>query len=143
MSSSTRKLEFPSCDPQVLSCSCPLPFSAAAPSRAETPLLYLPFDGNLQAAVSGGAGVPKAADERMQFRPGLRGRRCAQRRSPLEHGRLFQRGAGTIAFWLRPTWPGGDKLTRTLFSLYGSREWIHRHDARFHNLRRKCFFFAS
>ena len=34
----------------------------------------------------------------------------------------FQRDAGTIAFWLRPTWPGNDKLTRTLFSLYGNRE---------------------
>ena len=97
-------------------------FSPVASVRAEAPLLYLPFDGNLQAAVSGGAGVARQADEHMRFHPGLRGsavflagdlRWCTPG--------CFNRASGTIAFWLRPDWSGTDKA-RTLFSLYGGRE---------------------
>ena len=110
----------PAMRPSALALLVPVALSAAAASRAETPLLYLPFDGNLQAAVSGGAGVPKAADERMQFRPGLRGGALLNGDLRWNTAGCFQRDAGTIAFWLRPTWPGNDKLTRTLFSLYGT-----------------------
>jgi hypothetical protein len=86
-------------------------------------LLYLPFDGTPQAAVSGGPSHPSAADAGLAFRPGMRGqcvRLTADCRFPSSGN--FNPKAGTIAFWVRPAWSGNDKTGHYFFSIYGSRQ---------------------
>lgn len=104
--------------------SCLLALLAAnGPSATPAPLLYLPLDGTPQAATSGGASQPSAADAGLDFRPGMRGkcvRLTADCRFPSQGN--FNPKAGTIAFWVRPAWAGTDKTGHYLFSIYGSRQ---------------------
>ncbi|MHB8902517.1 MAG: LamG-like jellyroll fold domain-containing protein, partial [Thermoguttaceae bacterium] len=95
----------------------------AAPHHgpAEPPRLYVPFDGSLEGAVSSGAFWPQVSAEIPEFRAGVRGRSAAidgDCRFPTAG--VFDIREGTVAFWIRPDWPGGDPAGRSLFCLYGS-----------------------
>ena len=85
-------------------------------------LLYMPFDGRVEAALSQGSPIPKSVSDAIAFTPGLRGL-CARIDSDcrLSTPGNFRREAGTVAFWLRPPWDGRDQTGRTLFCLYGHR----------------------
>jgi len=97
---------------------------------AEAPLLYLPFDGSAQAALSGGdASVINAAGS-YRFKPGLRGK-CVELNADCRYNTAgnFNAAAGTVAVWLRPNWKGNDGPGHYLFCLYGSNQvkdsWMH------------------
>ena len=83
--------------------------------------LYLPFDGSVEAALSSGAMSSRGDAAGFEFRPGLRSR-CAHILSDCRFpcAGIFDLRQGTVAFWLRPAWPGGDPTVRSLFCLYGS-----------------------
>ena len=93
---------------------------SASACGADGPLLYLPFDGSALPAISGAerSAAPAAS---LSFQPGLRGQ-CARLNADcrLATAGHFDARAGTVAFWLRPHWPGADKTGRYLFCLYGS-----------------------
>ena len=94
----------------------------ATVASAESPLLYLPFDGDAEPAISAADyTAPPAAG--LAYVPGLRGQ-CARLNADcrLPTAGHFHTCAGTVAFWFRPRWPGTDPKGRYLFSLYGSRK---------------------
>lgn len=105
------------------SACCAIILFCVNPAIETVPLLYLPFDGTPQAAVSGGAATPKAVDAGLAFQSGRRGE-CVRLIGDCRYSSRgnFQSQAGTIAFWIRPQWPGEDKKGHYLFCLYGSRE---------------------
>ena len=89
--------------------------------HAETPLLYIPFDGSTSPAV--GAARPSAlanAGGVLAYSPGIRGN-CVRADDDirLSTGGLFPRETGTVAFWIRPHWKGTDTHPHSLFCLYG------------------------
>lgn len=92
-------------------------------ARAEPPLFYLPFDGNAQAAISAGQGGPLGSDAAFAYGPGVRGKgidlRGDLRRSTAG---CFEVRSGTVACWVRPSWPGKDPAGHYLFCVYGARE---------------------
>ena len=102
------------------------------PLRAESPLLYLPFDGNQQPAIQSAQAASTAPESgpALPFVPGRRGQAVtlnADCRLP-SAGNL-SREAGTVAFWIRPHWAGSDTTSRTLFCVYGHNRlpepWLH------------------
>jgi hypothetical protein len=95
------------------------------PLRGDTPLLYLPFDGSLQPALQSAQAASTASESGpgLPFVPGRRGQAVtigADCRLP-SAGNL-SREAGTVAFWIRPHWEGGEGRGRTLFCVYGKRD---------------------
>jgi hypothetical protein len=90
---------------------------------ADPPLLYLPLDGNMQAAISGGQTGPLASDAAFSYGPGVRGT-CIDLRGDLRWSRAgcFDARSGTVAVWLRPSWRGKEPASHYLFCIYGSRE---------------------
>lgn len=94
--------------------------TAAATAQDQLPLLYLPLDGTLRAASTGGLAIPQQADSQLPFRPGMRAS-CVGLTGDLrwKTAGCFQTSAGTVAFWLRPAWPGTDATSHALFTLYG------------------------
>lgn len=102
---------------------CALVLFCANPSAATAPVLYLPFDGTPQAAVSGGSSTPAAADAGLSFQPGKRGQ-CVRLTGDCRFRSQgnFDPQAGTIAFWVRPQWSGDDTKGHYFFCLYGSRQ---------------------
>jgi hypothetical protein len=93
--------------------------------RAESPLLYLPFDGNCRAAISNGAITPIDGAQ-LKFCDGLRGgavRIATDCRFPSPG--CFDAHSGTVGFWLCPAWPGNLTAERCLLSLYGDPKAEH------------------
>lgn len=92
-----------------------------AQAAADAPRLYLPFDGNADAAISSGAMSPRGGAAGLEFHAGVRDRSAhltSDCRFPAAD--LFEVRQGTVAFWLRPGWPDNDPTVRSLFCLYGS-----------------------
>ena len=115
-----------------LACAGALLLSDTATGLApgDSPLFYLPLDGNrvpiASVAASTGTVVPAEGD----FRPGRRGQ-CAHVSEDYRFpsAGCFDIRQGTIAFWLRPSWQGTDTTSRYLFCLYGNQQlpepWLH------------------
>jgi len=104
--------------------------AASVLAAPEPPLLYVPFDGRLSAAVSAGPAAPVNASDGMLYVEGVRGQAVrinADCRFSSKGN--FRQAAGTVAFWLRPQWAGGDARGKYLFCLYGGPdakpEWMH------------------
>lgn len=92
----------------------------AVSARADVPLLYLPFEGDCRATITGGAMAP-ADTHGLQYHDGLRGRAVyltGDCRFPSPG--CFDPKSGTVAFWLRTSWPGNHGTPRCLFSVYGA-----------------------
>ena len=85
-------------------------------------LLYVPFDGTLEAGICQGSPVPKSQSDAFRFEPGLRGL-CAHIDGDCRYSSKdnFRRAAGTIALWVRPRWDRADQSPHYLFCLYGDR----------------------
>ncbi len=95
--------------------------ASAALRAAEPPRLYLPLDGSAEAAISAGATVPLGGAAGWKYQPGVRDR-CAGIAADCRFptAGIFDVRQGTVAFWIRPDWPGSDPAGRSLFCLYGS-----------------------
>jgi len=106
--------------------------SAWLPLCGEPPLLYVPFDGTAVPAIQSAeaAVVPPAMGPGLAFGEGIRGKAVAItgdcRLSSLGN---WQTAAGTLAFWVRPTWAGPSAVNHTLACLYGAEgvaePWLH------------------
>ncbi len=100
--------------------ACLLWLAGLACAAAQEPLLYLPFDGDVQPAADAAPGARIKAGDDLSFVAGLRGRAAHIATDlRLARGKRFRVAAGTLAFWLRPAWAGADRKSRYLFCLYG------------------------
>lgn len=101
-------------------CILILSFCLARTARAETPLLYLPFDGDPQPAVSAGP-VQVQGGGLLEYRDGLRGRAARlDADCRLAAPACLHAAAGTVACWLRPL-AAPDARPHMIFCRYGDR----------------------
>lgn len=93
-------------------------------NAADDLLLYAPFDGSLAAVLAQGQAA--SPGELGSFVPGLRGQALVLRSDcSFPAAGNFRPTAGTVAFWVRPHWPGTDPTSHHLFCLYGDRTLPH------------------
>lgn len=102
-------------------------------TRAQVPLLYVPFDGTPEPALRAGGGNPPGAGSvgpGLAYVSGRRGQAVtitADCRIP--SAGTFHPESGTVAFWVRPHWAGSEARNHTLFCLYGHESvpepWLH------------------
>ncbi|MGO8746772.1 MAG: LamG-like jellyroll fold domain-containing protein [Thermoguttaceae bacterium] len=105
----------------ILSWGLVLWLLALGRAHAQAPLLYLPWDGSPQAAISAGQAGPRSSDSGFSYGPGVRGT-SIDLQSDLRWAAAgcFDARRGTVAVWVRPAWRGNDPTSHYLFCIYGS-----------------------